>query len=375
MVYKLGAILLFVSLLGLVGCAKDSIPKNSQETVKPQTQGAVEVGVKDTPAEKPNVIAEVRHFGDPEIQVLDLAFSPDGYLALSACSDKTVRLWDLESGKEIHRLTGHTDYVFSVTFSPDGRLGLSGGADGAVCLWNLENGKMIRRFQILKNQSKEQADYEQYITSVIFSPDGHQALFGAGDSTIRLWDMKAWKEIRRFKGHSEQVNSVAFSPNGLQAISCSGEYEGDSTVLIWDVTTGKKIGSLEDEGYFSVINCVAFSHDGRQAMASCGSGQDHPDGKIIIWDLKSRSVVRRLEVDKAGVSSPAFLPNDRRVIFAGSTPLGHGTIYLWDLKSGKEIYHYTEKEQEIESMALSRDGHRALSGSRDGTIRLFNLPQ
>jgi WD40 repeat protein len=69
--------------------------------------------------------------------VLGLRFSPHGRRALLACQDRTIRLWDLEAGREVASLEGHTDGVWSVAFSPDGRVAISGGKDNTVRLWRL----------------------------------------------------------------------------------------------------------------------------------------------------------------------------------------------------------------------------------------------
>ncbi|MDZ8090213.1 MAG: WD40 repeat domain-containing protein, partial [Nostoc sp. DedQUE12b] len=66
-----------------------------------------------------------------------VAFSPDGKTIASASGDKTVKLWNAATGKEIITLNGHSDYVFSVAFSPDGKTIASASADNTVKLWNM----------------------------------------------------------------------------------------------------------------------------------------------------------------------------------------------------------------------------------------------
>ena len=69
---------------------------------------------------------------------MGVAFSPDGKKIVSSCWDKTVRLWDVETGKEMRKLEGHTQQVWSVALSPDGKRALSGGADKTLRLWQVE---------------------------------------------------------------------------------------------------------------------------------------------------------------------------------------------------------------------------------------------
>src|SRR5207253_2409941 len=72
--------------------------------------------------------------------VISVSFGPDGRLALSGSDDKTLRLWDVSSGRCVRALEGHTDKVFSVSFSPDGRFALSGSMDRTLRLWEVATG-------------------------------------------------------------------------------------------------------------------------------------------------------------------------------------------------------------------------------------------
>ncbi len=114
---------------------------------------------------------------ESESKILCVAFSPDDRLALSGSSAGSIRLWDVQTAKVIHRLDWHTDRVHSVAFSPDGRWGVSGSSDHTVRLWHLETGKEVRRFQ----------GHTADVRCVLFSPDGKLVLSTSRDKTARLW--------------------------------------------------------------------------------------------------------------------------------------------------------------------------------------------
>jgi serine/threonine protein kinase len=113
------------------------------------------------------------HSGD----VYSLAFSPDGCTLASGSADQTIKLWDMETHREIATLKGHSDLVRSVAFSPDGRMLASGSYDKTVKLWDV---KTQTEIATLKGHSNT-------IDSVAFSPDGRTLASGSSDNTIKLW--------------------------------------------------------------------------------------------------------------------------------------------------------------------------------------------
>ena len=104
-----------------------------------------------------------------------------GRQALSGSGDETVRLWDVETGKELRRFIGHSGQVFSVAFSPDGKRALSGSNDDTVRLWDVETGKELRSFE----------GHSETVWGVALSLDGTHALSGSMDKTMRLWQLSS----------------------------------------------------------------------------------------------------------------------------------------------------------------------------------------
>jgi WD40 repeat protein/serine/threonine protein kinase len=243
---------------------------------------------------------EVRRFSGDNGAVDGVAFSPDGRQALTASIGGTVRLWDVLTGKAIHVLKGHTRRAHRVAFSPDGRLALSGG-DETMRLWDLESGKELRRFagwagvafspdgrRALSGGNplvrlwdvetgaglRELRGHTGIVTGVVFLPGGRQALSCSHDGTLRLWDLDSGQEIRCFSGHTAAVQRVAITRDGKFGLSGSD----DKTVRLWDLQTGKELHCFT--GHTGGVLGVAVSPDGKFGLSSGGD-----DNTVILWRL------------------------------------------------------------------------------------------
>ncbi|MEH2248526.1 WD40 repeat domain-containing protein, partial [Nostoc sp.] len=102
-----------------------------------------------------------------------------GKTLASASGDKTIKLWNLDTHKEITTLRGHSDSVFSIVFSPDGKTLASASADKTIKLWNLDTRKEITTFR----------GHSDLVTRVVFSPDGKILASASFDKTIKLWNL------------------------------------------------------------------------------------------------------------------------------------------------------------------------------------------
>ena len=140
-----------------------------------------------------------------------------------------------------------------------------------------------------------------------------------------LYQRRNGKELRAFEGHTKDVRRVAISPDGKQLLSASF----DGSVRLWDLQTGKELKKFDGPGNF--VESVAFTPDGKRAVCSYGPG-----------------------------SAEAVYDQDPRVI-----------LKLWDLATGKEIKQFKGHGGPVLCLALSRDGSQLLSGSADGTMRLW----
>ncbi|KIM20496.1 hypothetical protein M408DRAFT_81933 [Serendipita vermifera MAFF 305830] len=148
--------------------------------------------------------------------VYSVCFSLGGKRIASGSADRTIRVWDAETGEVVAGpLQGHTGTVFSVAFSPDGRRIVSGSDDTTIRVWDAETGEVV---------AGPLQGHNDWVRSVAFSPDGRRIVSGSEDTTIRVWDAQTGEAVAGpLQGHTGTVLSVAFSPDGRRIVSGSAD--------------------------------------------------------------------------------------------------------------------------------------------------------
>ncbi|QFS43313.1 serine/threonine protein kinase [Nostoc sphaeroides CCNUC1] len=279
--------------------------------------------------------------------VTSIAVSPDGKTLASGSQDKTIKLWNLATGKLIRTLTGHSNLVNSVAFSRDGKTLASGSTDGSIKLWNLATGEQIRTLR----------GHSDSVISIAISPDGKTLASGNFDASVKLWNLANGEQIRTLTGHSFWVNSVAISPDGKTLASGSV----DKTIKLWNLATGELIRTLTEHYIF--VNSVAISPDGK----TLASGSH--DKTIKLWNLATGEQIRTLAGHSDSVFSVAISP-DGKTLASGSQDK---TIKLWNLATGEQIRTLTGHSNLVTSIAISPDGKTLVSASDDNTIKIWRL--
>jgi WD40 repeat protein len=160
-------------------------------------------------------VSRIRRFGERQYvnKVNCVGISPDGKQVLSGeANEGNIRIWNVETGKQVRSLAGHWGGTYVAVFSPIGDQVLSFGADKVARLWDVETGREVSQIQGLSYPVK----------CIAISPDGDRAVFAGADSMVMLWDLCAGQKIRSYEGHKQWVFSVAFSPDGKGVISAGG---------------------------------------------------------------------------------------------------------------------------------------------------------
>ena len=287
--------------------------------------------------------------------VFSVAVSPDGASIVSGGADRSIRIWDIQTGKErLPPLQGHESWVWSVAISPNGRLVASGSGDKTVRLWDAQTGVTV---------GQPMQDHTESVYSVVFSPDGLWLVSGSGDKTVRIWDVATqrslnWSPLECRNG----VNSVAFSPNG-QLVAAGDESGG---ITIWHSQTGQPAREPLDTSTMLSIS-IGFSPDGRSIAAGGGSGATN----IVLaqtWDISTGENVLNLSGHTNGVRSVSYSSNGR-FIATGSDDY---TVRLWDAATGT-LLSTLSRNSRVWSVAFTPNCQSIVSGSIDSTVCIWTI--
>jgi hypothetical protein len=161
-------------------------------------------------------------------------------------------------GPLIRTLEGHTDWVRAIAVLPDGKRAVSGSNDRTLKLWDMESGELIQTLE----------GHTGWVNAIAVIPDGKRAVSGSDDGTLKLWDMESGKLIQTLEGHTGEVTAIAVMPDAKRAVSGSD----DSTLKIWDMESGEVIASFSGD---SPLFSIAISQDGEIFMAGEASGKVH----------------------------------------------------------------------------------------------------
>ena len=260
---------------------------------------------------------------------------------ISGGQDRTLRLWDLETGKTLRTLEGHSAGLTAVAFLPEGRA-ISASYDGTLQVWDIESGTKL---VTLRGHSGP------VLALAVLS--NNRVVSASSDCSLRLWDIKSGDALKMLNGHAEGVLALAALPNG-HIVSAS--YDG--TLRVWDLDTGKTLRVIR--GHSAVKRALTVLHDGRIVSAST-------DRTLQVWDATSGTVLRTLEGHSGGVNAVAVAQNGS-IISASADR----TLRVWDASSGKSIKTLEGHSGAVNAVVVTPDG-RVISASADRTLRIWSV--
>lgn len=239
-----------------------------------------------------------------------IAWSPDGRMLASGSKDKTIRLWNAETGDCLQTFEGHEGAVWSVAFHPTGRTLASGSQDKTVKLWQVASAKLLRTFK----------GHEGDIGVAVFDPDGKILASGGVGRNVMLWKPFNGSRLRTLEGRNTGVYSIAFDPTGTTLVSAGADWGVDR----WDAGSGELLPAFEEnEGW---VHSVAFDSTGFM-LASGGY-----DRTVKIREVASGRLIRTLEGHTAGVVCVDFFEDSNLLASKGTSE--DYTFRLWRVDTG-----------------------------------------
>jgi WD40 repeat protein/serine/threonine protein kinase len=303
-------------------------------------------------------------------------YSPDGRLVVMTLNNKTVTLWDAQTGKLLFDLTGHKKPARWAVFSSDGRRLLTADVDTAR-VWATDSGAEL---VVLPNP-------EGPITSVNFSFNGQRAVTAHSNGTVRLWDANGPGALAKYDAHEQSVSTAAFSPDGSLVVTGSD----DGTGRIWQVAPRRGLATVLT-GHDDAVVEGNFSPDGQRVVTASS------DASARLWDVKSGKQLFQLKGHASLGAYPArdeillatrtaaFSPDGKLIATANrehnarmraesllgvkikpERELPFTPARLWDANSGEELFALKGHKGSVFSAVFSPDGKRLLTAS-DGRM-------
>jgi WD40 repeat protein/tRNA A-37 threonylcarbamoyl transferase component Bud32 len=279
--------------------------------------------------------------------VLSLVIIPDDKTLVSGSRDKTIKVWNLQTGELKFTLNGHSNWVSSLAISHDAKILASGSGDKNIKIWNLET----RELKSTLN------GHSNGINSLIISHDGKTLVSGSDDTTIKVWNLLTGELKSTLNGHSGWVLSLAISPDDKTLFSGSS----DKTIKIWNLQTKELL--LTITRHLSGVRSLTINPNTNTFVS--GSW----DKTIKIWNLQTKELKATLTGHTDSIWSVA-ISDDGKTLVSGSSDK---TIKIWNLQTGAIKSTLTGHSDSVRSLAISPDGRTLVSGSDDNTIKIWRL--
>ncbi|MCY7368498.1 MAG: WD40 repeat domain-containing protein [Chamaesiphon sp.] len=287
-----------------------------------------------------------------------MSFTPDSLKLVSGSFDKTIKLWQIDTGGEIYRLGERLKGVFALAVSPDGKLFASGSWDETIELWDLETGTLLH------NLSQHKAS----VRALAIAPDSKTLISGSFDQTIILWSLPDGV-VDKTMLDREPIAAIALSADGT-FLASTGD---DGIVKIWSLASGLKIA--ESSGNKHCIGSLSISPDSQTIAAGT------VDGNLVLWKIEQienglphqLSLAQTIKAHAGQINACVFSPDSQYAI-TGSVD---GKAKVWykgsDLQFRDRARSILKGDpgRSVMSVAIAPCGNLVAIGGADGSIQLW----
>ncbi|RJP30903.1 MAG: hypothetical protein C4527_08760 [Candidatus Omnitrophota bacterium] len=314
------------------------------------------------------------------LQAMDC--SSDGRILVTA-GGLGLFVWDLNVSRTepVRWCPIEDERIISFAMSPDGKRIAVGGETGNLTIWDTNQWEKM----YTKNVHAEWP-----INETVFSPDGKYVLTGGGEGIMKLWDSKTGDFVISYRVREKGISDITFSFDGTKILAV---YERSNKVYLWDTKTGTLIRTFYGDG--SLVTAAAFSPDGKKVLAAASETAGTLQDSISIT-LTLIGVEEKQTVDDFFEEHTGFLGHKREIYDLAFSPDGgtlvtgsnDGTAKVWDVKTGQEKFSVGEEYRRVIDEPRRYDnsrtifftkfieeGKRIVLGDHNGTIRFWDVEQ
>ncbi|MEL7001608.1 MAG: caspase family protein [Bacteroidota bacterium] len=308
------------------------------------------LGVSAVEAQRLNPVVQKGHYAT----IKSVAFTPDGKYLLTGSRDKTIKLWEIASGRELRTFFGHTSTINDISVSSDGKFFISSSADQTAKMWEITTGKLIKSFN----------GHNDYLTSVDISNDNKLLLTSGFDTQAYLWDISSSQVIDTFKVNPEKGlgygTDARFNPRYNQ-IAFGND---NKTVTIHNERSEQPSYELKPENGWcgGCATFIDYSTDGKYLLS--GS----KDGPFKLIDTGDGTTFKTFEEEYEEYTSVEINSEASRALL-----VGEDSIRLYDVQKAKLIYKIKANHSApVNDGGFSPDGNMIVTVGDDQTITLYN---
>ncbi|MCU0706670.1 MAG: hypothetical protein MUF23_00090, partial [Pirellula sp.] len=283
-----------------------------------------------------------------------MSFDTSGDSLVSGSSDRTIRVWDVESGSQTHCLKGHDASLQGAWIQEPGESVVSVDDRGAIHRWNLSTQESIWSYQNLE----ESVDVQPFVAKAAYSARTDRlAIAIPSRGRIDVWDMN---QLRRLGSHplASKVHSMEFHPDGVQLAVASER----SAIELWDTTTTSEYGNALPvatmTGHSDSVTSIAFSTDGERLVSVS------KDETIRLFDTHRGFELMVLDELRGQNSIVAFSPDSKKILRCEGRRMS-----LWST----ERFRKPPSNYQDQLLAWHRDGYLQANSLDDRFALEFHL--
>jgi WD40 repeat protein len=317
----------------------------------------------------------VRTWTAGERSITFLAFADNDKTLITANDTNSICAWDVATGKKEREIASFPNSLKTLALSPDGKFlaivgyitkpakpaaGAAGGGfviesfpEPIIRIWDVAAGKEMRRF--VEPAWEKKTEEKRGFWSLAFVPGGKSLLAAAVDGTLYVCDLAGAKDPRRGWGSSAQISALAASPDSKIAAVATG-----STVHLIDLASGKDVFPIT--GHPDHVYKTAVTPDGRTVVTSSGAD-------LYLWDTTSGQLRKRLQGHHDYINGLEIIDGGRKAV---TSAYQDGTLRVWDLVAEKEAYRIESADKANILQAVSPDGKTIAVGGSNSLTVLFD---